>query len=190
MFFLFVWKVSPFIMIYSSRSFTKNWLEMSQKWLQNLNCKSKKLSDTCSLRLHIICINRYSKKLFVKQNCYQNLPPWQNIWIPIQVYTHAWACNSISPRKSFTSLLSGVTSNTPTHTFSLSASVFLSWDVCSPSTSICLGFLLHRLWCCMTDVAKCQFILCCWFDITAVSLQADLCQLFIQPAALVSKFSN
>lgn len=108
------------------------------------------------------------------------------MWILMQVFTRAWACTCIPPQKVLhlsavcVTQLSGVTSNTPTHTLSLAASVFLSWDVCSPSTSICLGFLSLSLWCRMTDRAKCQFIFCCWFDITAVSLHADLCQRFIQ----------
>lgn len=65
---------------------------------------------------------------------------------------HDCAWNCISPLKviSLPAVsvvhLSGVTSNTPTCTLSLSASVFPSCHpICSTSASICLGFLLHSL---------------------------------------------
>lgn len=128
--------------------------------------------------------------------------PYQNLPLTVHVNTNAnihawWACSCISPQKVLqhsavcVTQLSGVTSNTPTHTLWHTASVCLPRDVCSPSTSICLGFLSFArflyLWCRMTDRAKCQFISRCWFDIAAVSQQADLCQLFIRSIKSIKK---
>ncbi len=105
--------------------------------------------------------------------------------ILMQIFTHAWARSCISPPKSShlsavcITQLSGFHQthlHTPLH--GLHQSGFSEMSAAHQHPSV--RDLLLSLWCHMTDGAKCQFIFCCWFDIIAVSLQADLCQLFIQ----------
>lgn len=69
--------------------------------------------------------------------------------------------------------LSGVTSNTPTHTFYWLHQSFLPKMSAAHQHPSVWDFSL-TLWCHMTEPAKCQFVFCSWFDIFAVSLQADL----------------